>query len=71
MAEGGTPNMIKVSQDYMKEFLVPYLGEIETQRQIVEKLDRQMQALEGVRLLKSEAQKRIEEILAGVWGENS
>jgi len=28
-----------------------------------------MEALEGVRLLKYEAQKRIEEILAGVWGE--
>ncbi len=47
-------------------FLIPPL---ETQHQIVEKLDKQMQALEGVRLLKSEAQKRIEEILAGVWGE--
>jgi len=35
----------------------------------VEKLDRQMQALEGVRFLKEEAQKRIEEILAGVWKE--
>ena len=46
-----------------------YLPSLETQRQIVEKLDRQMQALEGVRLLKSEAEKRIEEILAGVWGE--
>jgi restriction endonuclease S subunit len=41
---------------------------LEIQHQIVEKLDRQMQALEGVRLLKSEAEKRIEEILAGVWG---
>lgn len=61
--------MIKVSQDCMKEFLVPYLGELETQRQIVEKLDRQMQALEGVRLLKEEAGKRIEEILEQVWGE--
>lgn len=67
--EGGTPNMIKVSQDYMKEFLIPYFGEIETQRQIVESLDRQMQALEGVRLLKSEAKKRIEEILERVWDE--
>jgi len=45
------------------------LPPLETQRQIVEKLDRQMQALEGVRLLKEEAQKRIEEILAEVWGE--
>lgn len=48
------------------EILLPPL---ETQRQIVEKLDRQMQALEGVRLLKEEAGKRIEEILEQVWGE--
>ncbi len=48
------------------QILIPPL---ETQRQIVEKLDKQMQALEGVRLLKTEAQKRIEEILASVWGE--
>ena len=61
--------MVKVSAEYMKAFPVPFLGEIETQLQIVEKLDKQMQALEGVRLLKSDAQKRIEEILAGVWGE--
>lgn len=45
------------------------LPPLEIQRQIVEKLDRQMQAIEGVRLLKSEAQKRIEEILAEIWGE--
>lgn len=45
------------------------LPPLPTQRQIVEKLDRQMQALEGVRLLKTEAEKRIEEILNQVWGE--
>jgi len=49
------------------QILIPPL---EAQRQIVEKLDQQMRALEGVRLLKSEAEKRIEEILAGVWGKN-
>ena len=48
------------------QILIPPL---ETQRRIVEKLDQQMQALEGVRLLKSEAEKQIEEILEGVWGE--
>ena len=42
---------------------------IDIQRQIVERLDRQMAALENVRYLKSEAEKRIEEILAGVWNE--
>ncbi|MCX5778738.1 MAG: N-6 DNA methylase [Elusimicrobia bacterium] len=67
--EGGTPSMIKVSSEYMKSFPIPYLGDLETQRKIVDKIDWQMQALESVRLLKSEAQKRIEEILAAVWGE--
>jgi type I restriction enzyme S subunit len=52
----------------LEEIKIP-LPPIEIQRQIVEKLDKQMQALEGVRLLKAEAEKRIEEILAGVWGE--
>jgi type I restriction-modification system DNA methylase subunit/restriction endonuclease S subunit len=41
------------------------------QHEIVERLDRQMSALEGVRYLKTEAERRIEEILAGVWGEKS
>jgi restriction endonuclease S subunit len=45
------------------------LPPLEIQRQIIEKLDRQMQALEGVRLLRKEAERRIEEILAEVWGE--
>jgi restriction endonuclease S subunit len=57
-----------VNQDKIENIKVP-LPPLETQRQIVEKLDKQMQALEGVRLLKSEAEKQIEEILAGVWGE--
>ncbi|OQY68227.1 hypothetical protein B6D29_01200 [Microgenomates bacterium UTCPR1] len=57
----------RVPESFLKEFSWPY-PPLETQRQIVEKLDKQMQALEGVRLLKAEAEKRIEEILAGVWG---
>jgi len=44
---------------------------LEIQRQIVEKLDRQMQALEGVRLLKSEAEKRINDILSEIWADEA
>lgn len=58
----------KLNQEKLNNIPIP-LPPLETQRQIVEKLDKQMQALGGVRLLKSEAEKRIEEILAGVWGE--
>jgi type I restriction enzyme S subunit len=41
------------------------------QHQIVAQLDKQMAALESVRFLKTEAERRIEEILAGVWGEKT
>jgi len=57
-----------INQDKIENIKIP-LPPLETQRQIVEKLDKQMQALEGVQLLKAEAEKRIEEILAEVWGE--
>jgi type I restriction-modification system DNA methylase subunit/restriction endonuclease S subunit len=67
--EGGTPSMIKVSADYMKGFPVPYIGDLNSQRQIVEKNNQWMQALEGVRGLKAQAEKRIEEMLAEVWGD--
>ena len=66
--QDGISGMLKINQDQLAQIKIP-LPPLETQRQIVEKLDKQMQALEGVRLLKSEARKRIEEILAGVWGE--
>ncbi len=66
--QDGRSGMPKINQDQLSQIKIP-LPPLETQRQIVEKLDLQMQALEGVRLLKSEAEKRIEEILAEVWGE--
>ena len=66
LAQTGTqPNL---NTDLVGNFEIP-LPPLKIQRQVVEKLDRQMQALEGVRLLKSEAQKRVEEILNQVWGE--
>ena len=56
------------SMKVIKDIKIP-LPPLKTQREIVEKLDKQMQALEGVRLLKKQAQKRIKEILTKVWGE--
>lgn len=64
-SKGGVQKYIALG--FIRSLKIP-LPPLETQRQIVEKLDKQMQALEGVRLLKSEAEKRIEEILAEVWG---
>ncbi|RLD12877.1 MAG: hypothetical protein DRI28_06975, partial [Caldiserica bacterium] len=48
------------------KFLLPPL---DIQRKIVEELDKEMQALEKVKMLKEKAEKRIEEILEEVWGE--
>ncbi|MGC8739798.1 MAG: restriction endonuclease subunit S, partial [Candidatus Hydrogenedens sp.] len=47
------------------------LPPLETQQKIVEELDREMEALEKVKLLKEKAEKRIEEILDEVWGEEN
>ena len=64
----GRSGMPKINQDQLTQIKIP-LPSLDIQRQILGKLDKQMQALKGVRLLKSEAEKRIKEILAGAWGE--
>ncbi|MBF0377509.1 MAG: hypothetical protein HQK72_08485 [Desulfamplus sp.] len=66
--EGAAPSMVKVSQSYMMSFNVPYLNDIDTQLKIVAELDAQMQILEGLRKMKAQAERRIEKILADVWG---
>jgi hypothetical protein len=64
----GSSGHKRVPESFLKEFCYP-VPSLEVQRQIVEKLDRQMAALESVRFLKSEAEKRITEILSGMWKE--
>ena len=44
------------------------LPDLETQQKIINKLDSQMQTLEGLRTMKAEAEKKIAKILADVWG---
>lgn len=65
-SQGGVQKYIALG--FIRSLMIP-LPPLEVQRQIVEKLDVQMQALEGVRLLKTEAQTRIEAILSEVWSE--
>lgn len=43
------------------------LPPLETQRQIVEEIDKEIEALEKVKFLKHQAEKRIEEILDKIW----
>ncbi len=56
--------------EYFSEFKIP-LPPLETQRQIVDRLHKQKEAIQGMLLLKSEAQKLVQEILAEVWGQKS
>ena len=58
---------VNINADELAQTMIDYYPP-EIQRQIVEKFDRQMQALEGVHLLKSEAEQQIEEIITKVWG---
>ena len=65
--EGASPSMVKVSQDYMRNFKVPYMGDIDKQREIIEKFDRQTQALSNLVSLKKDAERKINTILAIIW----
>jgi type I restriction-modification system DNA methylase subunit len=62
---GGTYN---ISSEEFKKYIIP-IPSLETQHKVVEEIDKQMAALESVRFLKAEAEKRIEEILASMWKE--
>jgi len=65
--KGGSPNMVKVSQKYMKRFQVPFMGNKQKQREIVAELDKQMVALEGVKQLAENSKNEVERILEEMW----
>jgi len=66
--EGASPSMVKVSQGYMKEFKVPFLSDLKSQKNIIDKVSSKLDTLNGIRGMKSEAEQKIEKILAEVWG---
>lgn len=65
LQSGGAMPGINRNDAYKEKFLLP---EIDTQEKIVAELDSQMQILEGLRKMKTEAQKKINQILADIWG---
>ncbi len=66
LSEGATGRK-RVEVEDILNIQIP-LPPLETQQKIVEELDKEMEALEKVKLLKEKAEKRIEEILNEVWG---
>ncbi|MBI4993859.1 restriction endonuclease subunit S [Candidatus Wolfebacteria bacterium] len=64
----GTSGQLVLKTSYLKNLAFP-LPPIEIQKQIVAKLDKEMEALENVRELKNQAENRINKILQEVWDE--
>ncbi|HRD44431.1 MAG TPA: hypothetical protein PLN30_11775, partial [Ferruginibacter sp.] len=65
LQSGGAMPGINRNDAYKEKFLLP---DIITQKQIVSELDTQMQVLEGLQKMKTEAQNKINQILVDVWG---
>ncbi len=65
LQSGGAMPGINRNDAYIKKFLLP---DYDTQYQIIIEFDSQMKNLEGLRKMKTEAQKKINQILVDVWG---
>jgi type I restriction-modification system DNA methylase subunit len=64
---GASPSMVKVSQKYMKNFQVPFLGNIKMQQKIIEKSQRLLSACESILLLEANAKETLEIISSEIW----
>ncbi len=65
---GASPSMVKVSQDYMAAFPVPFMGQIDKQEKIIADYEIQMKRLAGIDELVAEAKLQIETSLDTIWG---
>ena len=65
--QGASPSMVKVSQPYMGNFPVPYMGDIEAQKAIIASARQKLDALASIDRLRSDAHDQIQRILAEIW----
>jgi len=66
--QGASPSMVKVSQEYMGEFCVPYIGDIQAQESFIAAARQNVDALAAVAQLQDDAQKQIRRLLEETWG---
>ena len=64
---GASPSMVKVSQKYMENFQVPFLGGIKMQQKIIEKSQRLLSACESISFLETNAKETLEIISSEIW----
>lgn len=66
--QGASPSMVKVSQDYMGEFPVPFMGDLSAQERVVTAAREHIAALEAIDRLHAAAGEQIQRILTETWG---
>jgi len=66
--QGASPTMVKVSQDYMAAFKVPFMGNLPRQREIVSRFEREVDLLRGLQDLADKTSKEMVILLRSIWG---
>jgi type I restriction-modification system DNA methylase subunit/restriction endonuclease S subunit len=65
---GASPSMVKVSQEYMGDFRVPFMGDIPAQEAFLAAVRQNLDALAAVEQLQDDAQEQIRRIIEEIWG---
>ena len=60
--------MVKVSQEYMGDFRVPLMGDIQAQESFIATARQNFNALVAVGQLQDDAQKQIRRLVEEIWG---
>lgn len=66
--QGASPSMVKVSQSYMGNFLVPYMGDIAAQEVVVAATSQKLDAVAAIDRIHADAQEQIQKIYEEMWG---
>jgi hypothetical protein len=59
--------MVKVSQDYMQNFMIPLLGKIEEQENIITMYKKYLSRVTDISLIKSESQANTLKLINAIW----
>jgi type I restriction-modification system DNA methylase subunit/restriction endonuclease S subunit len=65
--QGASPSMVKVSQEYMGDFRVPFMEDIPAQEAFLAAARQNLDALAAVGQLQNDAQKQIRRLVEEIW----
>lgn len=66
-AQGASPTMVKVSQDYMTNFMVPHLGDIARQTEIIQMLHEHTMLTSLLEQTRLDASRMISKMVEQIW----